>query len=131
METRSTRKELRSFGVLVGGICAGIGVWPVVIHFAEPLWWALLLAAFLIIPAVVHPSILFWPHKAWMALGHIFGWINTRIILAIVFFAIVTPIGIFRRWLRKDPMGQQLRPELDSYRIVRKPRPASHLTRQY
>ena len=66
-----------------------------------------------------------------MAAGHVLGWINTRIILGVIFYFIVTPIGIVRRWLGKDPMGRQLRPDLASYRINRQPRPASHLTKQY
>jgi hypothetical protein len=124
-------KELRSFGLIVGGIFAGIGLWPAAVRLAEPRWWAVIVAGLLILPAVVCPSTLFWPHKGWMFVGHILGWINTRIILGLVFYAIVTPIGIIRRMLGKDPMGRQTRPELDTYRIIRDSRPASHLTKQY
>jgi Saxitoxin biosynthesis operon protein SxtJ len=131
MPNQTDNKQLRSFGLTVGGIFAVIGLWPVIIHSLGPRWWALAIAVFLIIPALVLPNSLFWIHKGWMVLGHVLGWINTRIILGIVFYLVVTPIGIFRRWLGKDPMGRQLRPDLDSYRIERKPRPGSHLTKQY
>ena len=131
MQTEITNKQLRSFGLTVGGIFAGIGLWPLVIYSAGPRWWALIVGGLLILPALVYPTVLFWPHKGWMAVGHVMGWINTRIILSIVFYAVVTPIGIVRGLLGKDPMGRRIRPDLDSYRIVRKPRPASHLTRQY
>jgi O-antigen/teichoic acid export membrane protein len=126
-----TRKQLRSFGLTVGGIFAFIALWPIVVRAADPRWWALLLALCLVLPAVIFPQILIWPYRAWMALGFVLGWINTRIILGILFFLIVTPIGVVRRWLGKDPMGRKLRPDLDSYRIARQPRPPSHLTRQY
>jgi hypothetical protein len=66
-----------------------------------------------------------------MALGTVLGWINTRIILGAVFFLVVTPIGAVRRLLGKDPMGKKLKSDVDSYRVLRKPRSASHLTRQY
>jgi Saxitoxin biosynthesis operon protein SxtJ len=131
MENQTDNKQLRSFGLLVGGIFAGIGVWPLVIHSAEPRWWSLIIAGALLLPAAIYPHSLVWPYKGWMALGHVMGWINTRIILGIVFYLVVTPIGIFRRWLGKDPMGQHLRPDLESYRVVRQPRQASHLTKQY
>jgi hypothetical protein len=131
MPNEITSKQLRSFGFTVGGIFALIGCWPLILRGEELRWWALLIAACLLIPAVVFPRSLVWVHKGWMAIGHVLGWINTRIILGVVFYVIVTPIGIFRRWLGKDPMGRHLRPDLDSYRIIRKPRPASHLTRQY
>ena len=131
MQNEIASKQLRSFGLTVGGIFAGIGVWPLLIHSTEPRWWSFVIAAALFLPAAMYPSGLFWPHKGWMVLGHVMGWINTRIILGLVFFAVVTPIGIFRRVLGKDPMGRKLRTDLDSYRVIRKPRPASHLHRQY
>ena len=131
MKDEITNKQLRSFGFTVGGIFALIGCWPLVIRAEDPRWWALVMAGCLLVPAVVFPKSLVWVYKGWMAVGHVMGWINTRIILGMVFYVIVTPIGIIRRWLGKDPMGRQLRPDLDSYRIERKPRPGSHLTKQY
>lgn len=130
MQNDTTTKQLRSFGFMVGGIFALIGLWPIV-RGADPRWWALVIAACLIVPAAVYPASLAWPHKGWMALGHVLGWINTRIILGFIFYFIVTPIGLFRRWLGKDPMGRHLRPDLDSYRVIRTARTASHLKRQY
>jgi hypothetical protein len=111
-------------------VFAFIGLWPIV-RASDPRWWAVVAAALLVFPALVFPRSLFWIHKGWMAVGAVLSWINTRIILGIVFYIIVTPIGIVRRWLGKDPMGQELRPELGSYRVIRKPRPATHLTKQY
>ncbi len=131
MQNEITAKQLRSFGLTVGGIFALIGLWPVIIHGVGPRWWALLAAACLLVPGVLYPRCLSWVYRGWMMLGHVLGWINTRIILSAVFYLMVTPIGIIRRWLGKDSMERRLRPDLDSYRIVRKPRPASHLTKQY
>jgi Saxitoxin biosynthesis operon protein SxtJ len=126
-----TNKQLRSFGFTVGGIFALIGFWPLIVRAEDPRWWGVVVAGCLLVPALVLPGSLFWIYRGWMALGHVLGWINTRIILGFIFYFVVTPIGMVRRWLRKDPMGRQLRPDLDSYRVVRKPRPASHLTKQY
>jgi hypothetical protein len=131
VKNETTSKQLRSFGLTVGGIFALIGLWPVVVRHQDPRWWAVVLAVCLLLPAVMFPNALFWPHKGWMTLGHVLGWVNTRIILGVVFYVIVTPIGMFRRWLGKDPMGQQLRPDVDTYRVPRTSRPASHLKRQY
>jgi hypothetical protein len=131
MQNEITTKQLRSFGLIVGGVFAGIGVWPLLIHSAEPRWWLFIIAAALLLPAAIYPRSLYWPHKGWMRVGHVLGWVNTRIILGVIFYGIVTPIGVIRRWLGKDSMGQRLRPDLDTYRVTRKSRPASHLTRQY
>ncbi len=131
MRNEITSKQLRSFGLTVGGVFALIGFWPVVIRHAELRWWAIIIAGCLLVPALLLPRSLYWPYKGWMAVGHIMGWINTRIILGFVFYIVVSPIGIVRRLLGKDPMGRKLRTDLDSYRVIRKPRPASHLTKQY
>jgi len=131
MQNDATPKQLRSFGLTVGIIFGILGLWPLVFRGADPRWPLIVLAGCLVLPALVFPRILFWPHKAWMAVGHVMGWINTRIILGVVFYVIITPIGIIRSWLGNDPMGRKLRPDLDTYRVARKQRPASHLTRQY
>ena len=131
MQNNADKKQLRSFGLTVGGIFALIGFWPVIFRHQDPRWWAVVVAGCLLIPAVAYPNSLFWPYKGWMAVGHVLGWINTRIILGVIFYGIVTPIGVIRRWLGKDPMGRRLSPDIDSYRVTRKPRPSSHLKRQY
>jgi hypothetical protein len=131
MSINPDKKQLRSFGLIVGGIFAGIGLWPLVIRFAEPRWWSLIVAGLLILPALAYPAVLFWPHKGWMLVGHVLGWINTRIILGLVFYVVVTPIGIIRRMLGKDPMGRRTDAKLETYRVIREPRPGSHLTKQY
>src|SRR3990170_2047127 len=125
MQNNTDNKQLRSFGLTVGGVFALIGFWPIVIYGLAPRWWSVVVAGILIAPALVYPRSLFWVYKGWMRVGHVLGWINTRVILGAVFYAVVTPIGIVRRWLGKDPMGRRLSPELESYRVVRKPRPAS------
>jgi hypothetical protein len=131
MQTDITTKQLRSFGLMVGGIFALMSIWPAIFHQRDPRWWLMAVSACLLIPALILPNTLFWPYRGWMAVGHVLGWINTRIILGVAFYVIVTPIGIIRSWLGKDPMGRKLRPELDSYRVIRKARPGSHLTKQY
>jgi hypothetical protein len=131
MQKNTDKKQLRSFGLTVGGIFGLIGFWPMLLRAQDPRWWAVVLAACLLVPAVVFPTILLWPHKGWMALAHVLGWINTRVILGIVFYTIITPTGLIRGWLGKDPMGRNLGLDLKTYRIPRTSRPASHLKRQY
>lgn len=42
--------------------------------------------------------------KVWMALGHILGVINTGLLLGVVFFLIITPIGWIARLSGHDPL---------------------------
>ena len=132
MKEEIGNKQLRSFGLLVGAIFAVIGAWPVILRQEGPRWWCFGLALYLVACGAVVPRSLFWVYKGWMALGHVMGWVNTRIILGLAFFGIVTPIGIVRsHLLKKDPMGKSFRRDLETYRVQAKPRSASHLKKQY
>jgi hypothetical protein len=124
-------KQLRSFGMTVGSIFALIGFWPFVFGSGKPRWWAIATAVCLLLPGALFPRSLFRIYKSWMAIGDFLAQTNTTIILGFVFYAVVTPIGIVRRLLGKDPMGRQLTADLDTYRINKMPRPPSHLMRQY
>ena len=131
MQTEVTRKDLRSFGLIVGGVFAVIGLWPVVRRGGDYRTWAFALSALLIGPALAFPVVLKPLHRVWMKLGEILGWINTRIILGAIFFAVVTPMGLIRRVLGKDSMGRRRKSDAESYRVPRTARAASHMTRQY
>lgn len=122
---------LRSFGLLVGGVFALLGVWPAVARDAPPRLWALVLAVLLVGPAIVYPAALAPVRRVWMRLGHVLGWINTRLILMIAFYAMFAPVGLVRRWLGRDPMRLRREPEAETYRQSRRPRPASHMRHQF
>ena len=124
-------KQLRSFGLLVGGIFGLIGLFPMVWRHDAPRTWALALAVVLIVPALVAPRILAPAYRAWMKLAEVLAWINTRILLGVVFYGVVTPIGLVMRMLKRDPMRRQLEPLGESYRLPCTPRAATHMLRQF
>jgi hypothetical protein len=124
-------RQLRHFGYLVGGIFGLIGLWPVVWRHQNPRLWALAVAVVLVVPALVAPRILAPVYRVWMAAGEVLAWINTRILLGLVFYGIVTPIGLVMRLTGRDPMRRQLEPSGESYRIRCVPRPATHMMRQF
>ena len=124
-------KQLRHFGWLVGGIFGLIGLWPLVWRQQSPRAWALTLAVLLILPALVAPRLLAPVYRAWMLLGEGLAWINTRIILGVVFYGVVTPIGLVMRMLGHDPMRRRADRAGESYRVRSVPRPATHMMRQF
>jgi hypothetical protein len=128
---RPDTKQLLGFGLIVGGGFGAIGLWPWVVRGQGPRWWALALAAALILAALVRPTSLRLAHRAWMTLGNALGWVNTRIILGIVFYGLITPIGVTIRRFGHDPMGRRFDADVDSYRAARPPRPGSHMLRQF
>lgn len=60
-------------------------------------------------------------YKGWMKFAHVLGWVNTRIILTLVYFLIFTPLATIFRLIGKDPMERQLE-EGNSYWIKRETR---------
>lgn len=46
-------------------------------------------------------------HLGWTGIGHVLGWINTNIILALLFFLVLLPLALLRRAFAKDPMGRK------------------------
>jgi len=131
MRHQDKKKQLRHFGLMVGGIFAAIGLWPVLFRAQGPRLWALALAVALVVPALVLPRSLTYVHRGWMAAGEVLGWINTRIILSVIFYALVTPMGILMRRFGRDPMHRRFEPDATTYRVPKSPRTAAHMTRQF
>jgi hypothetical protein len=131
MERPADKKDLRSFGFLVGGVFSIIGLWPLLLR-GEPLrLWAVGLGGLLIVMGGVLPGVLDPIHKAWMWVGHVLGWINTRIILGIVFYGLVTPTGLVFRLMGKDMMRRTFAKDSPTYRVVKMARPRGHMKFQF
>jgi hypothetical protein len=127
----ATPKQLRSFGLLVGAIFAVISLWPVIWRGESWRVWAMIAAGVLIVPAMMMPQSLKLIYRGWMTLGDVLGWMNTRIILGLVFYGVVTPMGAYQRWRGHDPMRRCWEPQAETYRILRQPRDAKHMQRQF
>ena len=124
-------KQYRSFGLVVGGIFAVIGLWPLIRHGESIRLWALIPGSLLVVMGLLLPGYLGPIYKGWMAIGHVLGWINTRIILGVIYYALFTPLGLAMRVWRKDSMRRQYDETTNTYRVLRRPRPAAHMLRQF
>ena len=92
----NTAQLNRKFGLIVGGVCLAIVAYQFV--FKHKVLMVLGIVAFLLLLfAVIAPKILSPFRIAWDKLGHVLGTINTYLILSIVFFLMITPLG----WLLK------------------------------
>ena len=105
MKNNISQKTLREFGFLIGI------AFPFLIGWALPLigghsfrTWTLWLSIISLILAISKPGLLLYPYRAWMLFGHILGWINSRIILGLVFLIVLQPIALIMRILGHDPL---------------------------
>ena len=126
-----TPKDLRQFGFIVGGVLSVIGLWPVVFRSESPRLWALILGGLLIGLGAIIPQSLKQVHHGWMKIGHVLGAINTRIILGIIYYLLITPMGLVMRLMGKDSMHRAFSQDADTYRVVRAPRPRHHMRNQF
>ena len=118
--TRLSPKELRRFGFTVAiplAVLAAVGAWRG--HTNLPAVLASLAAALggfaLLAPRLLGPV-----QRVWMAGAHALGSFNTRVLLGLVYFLAMTPIGvIMRRLVGRDPLDRRLR-DRPSYWIERK-----------
>src|ERR1700720_1821158 len=107
---KSLRAE-REFGLIVGGVLLFLSAWWIYrgkFQNVSPV--TLPLGALLVLLGLLFPRILVLPNKAWMAFAEALSFVTTRIILAVVFFGIVTPIGVVKRWFGWDPLNRRAAP---------------------
>lgn len=101
-------RELRRFGLTVGGaflLLAAVSAWRG--HTLPPRVLGTL-GVLLVVPGLVAPGILGPVERGWMRFAEVLGRINTRIILALVYCLVITPVGLVRRWLA-DPLDRRMR----------------------
>lgn len=114
--SQTTQKELRNFGLLFGIVFTGIGLYQLYADTAETarlvLWilGALFLIAGATVPAALKPL-----HAGWMKFAFVLGWINTRIIITLIFYLVMTPIGFIMRIIKGDLLAEKLDKNKSSY----------------
>ena len=115
-----SKKQLREFGLLIG-----FG-FPLLIGWLIPALtghgfraWTLWVGFLGLIIGLTSPHLLYYPYKFWMKLGLTLGWVNSRIILGLVFIMILLPISVIMRRIGYDPLRTKLKDE-KTYRENRK-----------
>ncbi len=112
------RKELRKFGIVGGAIISIIfGCLLPIIRHHELSRWPWIIAIILWVWAIVAPGTLKIVYRSWMRVGHILGWVQTRVLLSIVFYFIVLPMGLTKQTFNKSSMVNCFDVELSTYRL--------------
>jgi len=110
-------KDNITFGILFFILFLIIGLYPLISSEPVRIWSIILSLVFLTI-TIIKPNLFTFLNKLWIQLGILLGKIISPTVMGLVFFLVVTPIGIFVRILKKDVMG--LKKEGSSYWIDRK-----------
>ena len=110
----------RSFGVVFILVFAIAAAWA---------WWRsstwltgwLLALAIIVGVTIVAPGVLAPLNRAWMKLAELLHAIVSPLVLGVLFYAVVTPYGVVRRWLGGDPLARVFERQRETYWIDRSP----------
>ena len=109
-----------AFGLVFAGVFLVIAGWPL-FSGEMPRWWAAGIAAAFALVALIRPALLAGLNRWWGKLGILLGRLVRPIALGIVFYAVMTPLGMVMRLTGKDPLRLKLDSAADSYWIPREP----------
>ncbi len=126
------KQGYRKFGIVTGLILLGLFglAIPYLFSLTYPKWpWYI--ASVLIVLALLVPMALTYPYQIWMKFGQVMNWINTRIILGILFYVIFFPVGLLLKLFGKDPMHRKLDKKSSSYRELNEHDSKTNLERPY
>mgnify|MGYP001220481306 CR=1 FL=1 len=108
----------RSFGLLFFAVFFIISVWP--LKSQEDLrLWALVLSLIFLFLGIINSKFLNPLNKIWFKFGILLGSIVSPIVMGVVFFVVVTPVGMVMRFLNKDLLKLKMHKNIDSYWINR------------
>jgi hypothetical protein len=117
-EAANSNHDLRNFGLVVGSLIIIVfGLLLPLFHRRLMPWWPWPPAALLIVIALLRPGLLYYINTIWNAVGKVLGWINTRLILGLLFYAVVTPMGLLMRLLGRSTVRPGDANSCSSYRV--------------
>ena len=103
-EIKINKKNNITFGILFFIFFLIIGLFPLVSVGVIRIWSVVLSLIFLII-TIIRPNLFTFLNRLWIQFGIFLGKVISPIVMGLVFFFVVTPIGVLVRILKKDVMG--------------------------
>lgn len=101
------RKNNITFGILFFVFFLIIGLYPLISN--EPIRiWSIIVSLVFLTVTIIKPNLFTFLNKLWIKFGILLGKIISPIVMGLVFFFVVTPIGIFVKILKKDVMGLKI-----------------------
>ena len=95
------KESNRGFGVLFFIVFIIISIWPL-LKSGDLRLWSLIIASIFLILGLLNSKILTPAKRIWIRFGELLGKIISPIVLSIIFFLLITPIGLLMKILRKD-----------------------------
>ena len=113
------KNQNRSFGLLFFIVFLALALWPLTKKGDINIYLISIALIFLVL-GLLNSKILSPLNKAWIKFGEILGRVIAPIVMAIVYFLILTPISLLVRLFGKDLIGMKFSNDIKSYWIKRK-----------
>lgn len=120
----------RGFGLVFAAVFAIVAAWPILDGAAPRLWATAVAAAFAAL-ALLAPRTLAPLNRVWTRFGLLLARVTNPLVMGLLFFLVVTPMGLAMRALGKDPLRRRLEPDAASYWIERRPPGPVPMSRQF
>ena len=118
----------RSFGILFSIVFAAIAFWPL-LNLGEIRIWSVIVSSIFLLLGLINSKLLYPLNLIWVKFGELIGKIVAPLVMALIFFLILTPIGLFLRLIGKDLLNIKLNNN-KTYWIKRDKKPGS-MKRQF
>lgn len=131
-QLKTSDRDLRKFGLSVGGVFAVLGLLFLWRH-KDIYPWFLGPGVGLMVAGAVLPRALKWVYIGWMSMAFVLGFVMAHVILTLFFFLVLTPVGLLARLTGKDFLSLKLDRRAPSYWIPheRKPKSPADYERQF
>lgn len=111
---KTDKRSLRKYGITMFAALVILGTILLAKHKSAFVWLYAAGGLFLILGIII-PGTLKQVYIVWMKLAFVLGWINTRIILALMFYLVFTPIGLAMKLFGKDLLDRKIERNKQSY----------------
>ena len=112
------QSSIRSFGVLFFIVFLLVSLWPL-LNNDEIRIWALIISLIFLILGLIRSKILVPLNNAWIKFGELLGRVIAPVVMAIVYFLVLTPMSLLVRILGKDLLKIKFSKKLKTYWIRR------------
>ena len=110
----------RVFGLVMAGVFFVLALLPL-LRGRGVRWWSLTAAVAFLLSALLFPRVLRRLNWLWLKVGLVLHAIVNPVVMGLLFYLTVTPIGLLFRWLGKDPLRLHFDKTTDTYWIERRP----------
>ncbi len=123
-QKKVTKKDLITFNLIWMAVFLAVCLLPLIKGGEARLWAAIVAVSFLLV-ALLFPTGTKGFYTLWIKFGDVAGYINSRIILGILFYLLITPVGVVMRMLGKDLLNKKIDKSAATYWESREVQPTS------